>query len=231
MTLYETIFTRRQVRKFDEMLLEEDVLADIRQCIQEAEQLEGQQVKVELATKNEVTGGQGAPYYLLSYCDKTSSAYANAGFVLQKADLYIQSMGLGSGWFAGVKPKHRGEDFCIALAFGKTEVPARKSLADFKRKAVEDISTEVNAVAEAVRLAPSAVNSQPWQLAFDKGIVTITDAGSGIKRVLLQKKLNKIDLGIAARHAVLALIHEGNTVTEIIPKETGKLFEIDITYR
>lgn len=149
MTLYETIFTRRQVRKFEETLLEEDVLADIRQCIQEAEQLGGQQVKVELATKNEVTGGQGAPYYLLSYCDKISSAYANAGFVLQKADLYIQSMELGSG----------------------------------------------------------------------------------IKRVLLQKKLNKIDLGIAARHAVLALLHEGNTVTEIIPKETGKLFEMDITYR
>ncbi|MGX6978376.1 nitroreductase family protein [Vagococcus elongatus] len=231
MTLYETIFTRRQVRRFRDDLLDQQQLLDIETWILNAKQFSGQQAKVALVTDNEVSHGQGAPYYLLVYCDNHSSAYGNAGFVLQQGDLYLQSLGLGSGWFAGVKPKRHDDRFCIGLAFGKTDVPARKSEDEFKRKSIETISPMANAVAAAVRLAPSSLNSQPWRLAFGEEKVTITDVGSGIKRMFLKNKLNKIDLGIAASHAVIALTHEGNTVIEVIPRETNQQFEIDIFYR
>jgi hypothetical protein len=123
--------------------------------------------------------------------------------------LYIQSIGLGSGWFMGVQPKNKKENHCITLAFGNTETPIRKSPDEFKRLAIEEISQADNTVSHAVRLAPSAMNSQPWKLEFDDGKVVVKDFGRGVMRVMLRNKLNKIDIGIAVRHAVTALENDG----------------------
>lgn len=230
MTLYETIYQRRQIRKFSETRLDQQTLNLIREFLEQTECLSGQQGRFEIVPADRVNGNQGAPYYILSYCESNAAAYANVGYMLQKADLYIQSLGLGSGWFMSAKPKDGSTDFCIALAFGKTDIPLRKSISEFKRCAVTEISSQKNAVAEAVRLAPSSLNSQPWKLRFEQGKLTIEDAGHGIKRVILKNKLNKIDVGIAARHAVLALEQDGKTIVGAVPKETNKKFEIEISY-
>ena len=231
MTLYETIYTRRQVRKFNMTPLESQVLENILTCVSEADQIAGQSARFEIASAESVSGGKSAPHYLLSYCDSNSAAYANVGYVLQKADLYIQSIGLGSGWFAGSKPKINNENHCIALAFGNTDTPLRKDLAEFKRLPIENISSVDNSIARAVRLAPSAMNSQPWKLEFEDGKVIVKDFGRGLLRVVLRTKLNKIDIGIAARHAVIALEHEGKEITSIVPKITEKEFEVEISYK
>lgn len=229
MTIYETIFARRQVREFQMTPLKPDILQSIRDCVSNAAQLTGQSARFELAYIGEVNGGN-APHYLLAYCDHSSAAYANAGFVLQLADLYIQSIGLGSGWFMNVKPKLKREDFCIALAFGRTDTPLRNGSKDFNRAPVEAISPVNDTISQAVRLAPSSLNSQPWKLEFQKGSVLVHDAGHGIKRVLLKNKLNKIDVGIAARHAVLALEYTGNTIKNVIPRNHRGHFWIEISY-
>lgn len=230
MTLYESIYMRRQVRKFNSKPLEKKTLEDIFKCVSEAEQLVNQCAKFEIASAEDVSGGVSAPYYLLSYCDDSSAAYANVGYVLQKADLYIQSIGLGSGWFMGLKPIKNNEKFCISLAFGNTDVPMRNGPDEFKRLPIEKIGLVDNLVAGAVRLAPSAMNSQPWKLEFEDGKVIIKDFGRGVMRVVLRNKLNKIDIGIAARHAVLALMQEDKKVTDIAPRATEKEFEIEIIY-
>lgn len=231
MTLYDAIFTRRQVRKFRNNPLEKAVLEDILLCVSHAEHLGGQNTSFELVSGGEVSGGPGAPCYLLAFCRKDAAAYADAGFVLGKADLYLQSIGLGSGWFMNVKPTDRREDFCIALAFGTTDVPPRTGEAEFKRLALSKISGEDNAVSHAVRLAPSSLNSQPWRLEFLPRAVTIIDQGRGMKRLILEKKLNKIDVGIAARYAVTALEHEGWRITSVMPRFAGGVFEIGIAYQ
>lgn len=228
MTLYETIYARRQVRKFNNTQLEKQTLEDILKCVSESEQLAGQHASFEIASAEDVSGGS-APYYLLSYCDDSSAAYANVGYVLQKADLYIQSIGLGSGWFMGPKPINSSEDFCIALAFGNTDISIRKGLDEFKRLPLEKISAIDNTVARAVRLAPSAMNSQPWKLEFEDEKVVVKDFGRGVMRVVLRNKLNKIDIGIAARHVALALTQEGKKVTSIVPRTMGKEFAVEIT--
>lgn len=230
MTLYETIFVRRQVRQFTNAPLEKQILEDILRCVSEADQLSGQHAKFEIASAEAVSGGGSAPHYLLSYCNDNSAAYTNVGYVLQKADLYIQSIGLGSGWFMGPKPINNSENFCIALAFGNTDVPMRKSPNDFKRLPIEKISPVDNVVAKAVRLAPSAMNSQPWKLELEAGKVIVKDFGRGVMRVMLRNKLNKIDIGIASRHAVLALMQEGKKVTGIASSPTKKEFEVEILY-
>ncbi len=230
MTLYETIFARRQVRNYLNTPVLKDQLELILTCVSEADQLTGQHAAFKLLPAAEVASGQKASHYLLAYCDNSPSARANVGFVLQKADLFIQSMGLGCGWFANIKPKTESERFCIALAIGNTEVPLRKGPDDFKRIAVNEISEHDGPITQAVRLAPSSLNSQPWKLDFQAEKLLIHDAGHGMKRIFLKNKLNKIDLGIAARHAVLALEHEGSQIRSATPVTNGKDFYIEISY-
>lgn len=230
MTLYETIFQRRQVRKFEKEPLEQDTLDKIMDFISQADQLEGYPVSFELLSDREMTGAT-APHYLVSYCEPCSSAYAGAGYILQMANLYIQSMKLGSGWFMNAKPKNNRTDFCIALALGNTKEPMRKDAKDFKRIPISKISLADNNIAQAVRLAPSSLNSQPWKVVYGAGRIILEDVGRGMARPILKNKLNKIDLGIAARHAALALEEEGNIVTKRLPNESGKNFQIELSYQ
>lgn len=51
-----------------------------------------------------------------------------------------------------------------------------------------------------------------------------------MKCIILKNKLNKIDVGIAARHAVLALENEGNKILSATPITDGKEFSIEISY-
>lgn len=231
MTLYDTIFTRRQVRSFTGAPLSETTIKNIAEYIQKADQITGQHVRLEIVPAKEMSANQGASHYLLSFCENNCEEYANAGYVMQMADLYIQSIGLGSGWFMNAKPKESNEKFCIAIAFGETVEPFRKSANDFKRKPVDKICLSDNNIVQAVRLAPSSMNSQPWKLTFESEKLIIEESKKGISRIILKNKLNKIDVGIAARHAVTALAHEGKSITQILADQTDNKLKIEITYK
>jgi hypothetical protein len=152
------------------------------------------------------------------------------GYVLQNVDLYLQSIGIGSVWLGMAKPNEPEQGYCILLAFGRTGIPLRSGADEFKRLPMSYISDSNNAVAEAARLAPSAMNSQPWKLRFEEGRVVIQYFGRGPMKLMLRKKLNKIDLGIVIRHVEVALLHEGKTIHAITPKSTGKFFGIEVEY-
>lgn len=130
-----------------------------------------------------------------------------------------------------IKPKENGNDFCIGLAVGRTELPMRKDVDEFKRKPISEINEQDNVITQAVRLAPSSLNSQPWEIRFEPYCIHVDDAGHGFSRLILKNKLNKIDVGIAARHAVVALENEGSSVTNVIPEENGKQFGLSIIYQ
>jgi hypothetical protein len=190
----------------------------------------GQSARFEIVSADKVHGGTHAPHYILAYCNDSDSAYANVGYVLQNVDLYLQSIGLGSIWLGMAKPNEAERDYCILLAFGKTDVPMRKAEGEFERLLLSEISDQDNPAARAARLAPSAMNSQPWKLHFESGKVVIRYFGRGLMKLILGKKLSKIDLGIVTRHVETALRHEGKTNLSITPKTSGKTFEIEIAY-
>ncbi|MDD4494914.1 MAG: nitroreductase family protein [Eubacteriales bacterium] len=162
---------------------------------------------------------------------ESTAAYINVGYVLEKADLYLQSIGLGSLWLGMAKPKENKQDFCIMLAFGHTSVPVRSSVEEFNRLPLAKISDNDLDIAKAARLAPSAVNSQPWKLHFQDGSVTIRYFGRGMMKLILKNRLNKIDLGICTRFVVEALKNEGKHIKAIIPKASGKELEIEVKYQ
>ena len=233
MTLYETIFTRRSVRKYDPTPLDESTLADINAFLNRANQLNTHHARFEIVTGDKV-GDKSAPHYIVAYCGENTAAYVNVGYVLEKVDLYLQSIGLGSLWLGMAKPKEDKQDFCIMLAFGNTSVPARKNVEEFNRLPISEISNSDNSgncdIAKAVRLAPSAVNNQPWKLKFEEGCVTIGYFGRGLMKLILKNRLNKIDLGICTRFVIEALRHEGKHIKSIEPKTEGKEFEVAVEY-
>ena len=225
MTLYDTIFVRRSVRSYNGDPVSDDILNDINDHIGGLKQMDGQNATFK------VVPGKKAPYAVLSYCEDGLKEYVNAGYCIQDIDLYIQSLGMGSLWFGSKNPMKNGKDgHCITLAFGNTDVPFRKSEEEFKRMDVNEISNIDNAVARAVRLAPSARNSQPWRLDFEEGGVLISYRGRGLMQMALKKKLSKIDLGIAAKCAELAIINEGGEVYGISVTGNDKEFAVRISY-
>jgi len=229
-TLYEAMFARRSVRKFDGKPLDTKTLAGIQDVLNTADMMKGQEARFEIVRAGAVRGMK-APYYALAYCRADACAYANVGYALSKCDLFLQSRGLGSVFLGMAKPAKRSENFCVMLAFGNSGAPFRAGEGDFNRLPLAEISGEDNPVAHAVRVAPSAMNSQPWKLAFGDRLVTVGYFGRGLKRVLLKNKLNIVDVGIACRHAVVALQNDGKEILAVTPKEIDKDFKVEIAYR
>ncbi|MDR2046737.1 MAG: hypothetical protein LBP79_02365 [Clostridiales bacterium] len=228
MTLYETIFARRSVRKYEDAPLTDAALADVMKRAGGAKQLFGQAARFELARKDELKGGQ-APYAVLAYGGGDDAARVNIGYVLQGIDLYVQSVGYGSVWCGMARPKEPKPDYRILLGFGNASVPLRSGEAEFKRAGLTDIADEDNAVARAARLAPSAVNFQPWRLTFSEGKVIAAANVRGIGG-LLPGKLYLYDLGIITKHVEIALEHEGFTVTDVKLAGSGKELTVEVDY-
>jgi nitroreductase len=228
--LYKTIFTRRSVRSFDRLPLGSEVLGVLQHFILTVNQLDGADAQFEIVDSAEVTDKR-APHYVLAYCKATTAEFVNVGYALQKIDLYLQSMGFGTLWIGQEKPKDatKQKDFCIMLGFGSTEVPMRRNPNDFKRLYVDEISNKNCAIAHAARLAPSAMNSQPWMLDFheEEHVIVVNYVGRGEMKAALKKKESKIDLGIVTRHIELALRNDGHRVKEISVNESEPSISVE----
>jgi hypothetical protein len=229
-TLYQTIFHRRSVRKFKANSIEQGLMYLIVAKLNSVAQIGDGGAVFEIVTK-EFVSCKKAPHYIIGYCASTTKQYINMGYCLQEMDLYIQSLGLGTLWLGapGYKPNNGAEDYCIMLAFGEADgVPERGAYEDFSRIKIAKIG-EDNVVSRAMRLAPSAMNSQPWKIDFTSNdSVKISYKARGFFWRMLYKKLSKIDIGIATKHATLGLIASGKIIESIVPYENGKNFGVDI---
>lgn len=231
MTLYETIFKRRSVRSYDDNQLSKDILIDIQKYLNDTIQLDGLKARFELVGKDMVNYDK-APHYILAYCNHDTKNFINLGYVLQKTDLYLQSIGLGSVWLGMPKPKENNiNDYTIMMAFGATSTPVRSSVNDFKRLNINDVSDTDNVIARAAMLAPSAVNSQPWKLKFTDSKVIINYFGRGILKSRLVKKFSKIDIGIITRHVEVALCEKGYQIVSITINTNKDDFNVEIQYK
>jgi hypothetical protein len=228
MNLYETIFARRSVRQYDKAPLEAAALAAIKSYVDDAAQLTGQAARFEIVNSDELKGGY-APHAILAFAGDGDPALINIGYTLQGVDLWLQSEGYGSIWCGMAAPKAAKNGYRILLGFGKTDVPLRKSEDEFKRKKLPEIASEDNAIARAARLAPSAVNFQPWKLTFADGKVNIASNVRGVGGIL-PGRLYLFDLGIVTKHTAVALEHEGKTISAIEVTGQGKRSRTEIRY-
>ena len=141
------------------------------------------------------------------------------GFMGEALVLEATSMGLGTCWLGAMfYPEiiHRNVNLqndevvhCV-IALGKCSQPAfapkRKDLTKLCGKTEADLAAlgvwQKDAVL-AARLAPSAMNQQPWKIEADKTSVSILETS------VLFKKYAPLDRGIAMLHAAVGAYHAG----------------------
>lgn len=224
--LYETIFKRKSIRNYDLTPLDQKTLDEISEYIQSLTPLyDDLEVELKIIPGSEVKTRimKKAPHYMAVFSQnrevsQNKEGYlTNVGFMLQQMDLFLSARGLGSCWQGIPKPtkevlKSSDLEFVILMAFGEAKEPVhRKSVSEFKRKSLQDISdvSGVDELMEAARLAPSAGNSQPWFFSGNENVINVYSTKSGFIRSLLVKKYLPIDVGIAIYHLKLAAEYSG----------------------
>lgn len=225
--LYRAIFSRRSVRRYEQGGLDAETLKRVTDLATSMRPLcPGIRTEIRLMGPDDVRGmfKVAAPHYLAIYSERKQGFDANAGFLLQQADLFFSSIGLGSCWQGGPKPvrgmrQHSGLDFVIMLAFGRPAEPARRERAEFKRRALTEISSVTGEpeVLEAARLAPSGLNNQSWYFTGGDGVIHAYAARSAVTN-----EMNRINVGIALAHIWLAAEHEGRNADFLIDEEADR---------
>ena len=198
MTLNEMIYHRKSCRSFagkpvDAEMIEKILSFELKPLYPEIK------VRMDTVSRDKVKCicPWTTPQLITIYSEETEGYLENIGFLFQQMDLYLQTLGLGICWLGMGKlnPKTttavEGMKFVIMLAFGQPKGhQLRQELKGFKRKAIEQITDKPDPRLEPARLAPSAVNSQPWYF---------THEGDAI-HVWCSKKGSPLDAGIALAH-------------------------------
>lgn len=204
---YEQIYKRKSFHFFSgrEKTSEED-LKRIKDFIETVAPLYPDiKTEIEIVKENETTCHRGADYCILFYSETKGEYLRNIGYIGEQIDLFLTSMNIGALWFGIGKPKEKknnGLDYVIMIAIKRMpENSFRKDMFKSKRKPLEEIwrGDELN-VANIVRFAPSACNTQPW-LAENQGntlsVYRYKKPGKrGIMPIDKVMYYNRIDIGI-----------------------------------
>ena len=147
---------------------------------------------------------------------KKGTAPELVGFYGEALVLEATAMGLGSCWLGmfyhdmvknTFKPD-KEEEVVLLIALGQCDKPAfapkRKALAELLSGNESDLHPWQKSAFEAARLAPSAVNMQPWRFAFDVRSMSVLS-----RSTLMGKKYAGYDRGIAMLHATVGAAREG----------------------
>ena len=207
MELKEMIAKRKSVRKYTDEPVSAEMLETIMQFVKAARpMLPDIKVHAEIVTREQVRFIQPwkTPQLIAFYSEPKEGYLENAGFILQQADLYLQSLGLGSCWLGLGKLRQEdppeGMEFVILLAFGHTEEQPRSGAGEFKRKSLAEIADREDETLESVRIAPSSVNSQPWYFTHEGEKLHAFCAQKGLLKHAMLGYMNRIDMGIALAH-------------------------------
>ncbi|MCL2165667.1 MAG: nitroreductase [Oscillospiraceae bacterium] len=196
----EIIRQRKSIRTYERKPLDEATLANVREQIANLKPLYPDiKYSIDIAdkTKGLLAQGSGAPNFLVFRSEESFDAYTNIGFIGQQMDLYFSANGLGSCWLGMAKPIAKSDlPYVISMAFGKPAEPLHRSLSEFTRKPLSEISEGTDERLEAARLAPSGMNAQGWFFVADSGVIRCYRKKSGF----VPEKLSCIDIGIALWH-------------------------------
>jgi len=210
--LYPSIFTRASTRNFDITPLPEETLKQIETFISEVHPLlPNAEIQHKIAGLKDVKGlgVPKAPHFILISAKEQPLRNVCAGFLYQHAELYMYSIGLATRWIAGVKGKQADPNHILGIAFGKPAESAARTLAEFKRKSVSEIAKGNDSRFEAVRLAPSGLNKQPWYFIAEGNSIHVYYQKSLGGPIGVMYKLTDLDVGIALCHLAVASAHEG----------------------
>ena len=218
--LYDMIYKRKSIRKFDRSLtVTKDELEQLEHYIQQIEPLSDEiKIRFKIVDSAETTCKRGE-YCLLMYSEKKPYDLLNAGYMLERIDLYLASLDIGACWYGFGKPKEidpEGLDFIIMIAFGKCRSQDfRKDIAKCRRRKPDEIweGSFYRDIAAEVRYAPSSCNMQPWRVVSSNQSISVyrTEHVASIMPKSKRPFYNTIDMGIFLCFLEICLLH-GNYV-------------------
>lgn len=218
MTIFETIQARHSVRSFTGQLPSETFMREVGKAV-DAARGDGWRVALVKTAIDGNIGSYGviknAPAWFVLISDKTPAHTLFAAEALERIVLSCVAAGLGTVWISGTFSASKIADFVNLNADEKIRavvpfgIPAQKqSLVDkvmkrmagsATRKSFDKLFTATNnafglyrEALEAMRLAPSALNAQPWRAVVDNNMVTFTAVTNNANTML--------DMGIALCH-------------------------------
>ena len=231
--LYEMIFKRKSFHLFrnigNECLTEEEI-KDIEKEFSIIKPLiKDIKVKIKIVKNKSILRGQ--EYCILFYSEKKDNYLQNIGYIGEQLDLYLVSKNIGTLWFGIGKADEKqldGLDFVIMIAIAKVDSSDkfRKDMYKSKRKELSEIWTGYKYldIANIVRFAPSACNTQPWKVeAGEREIKVYRYRKEGKRGIMPKDKViyyNQIDIGIFLCFLELCLKHNNiNYHKELLVEE------------
>ena len=208
--LYNMIFKRKSFHLFrnvgNEKITEKELKKIENQFINFTPLVEDIKVKMKIV-KDSTTCKRGQEYCILLYSEKKDNYLQNIGYIGEQLDLYLVSKNIGTLWFGIGKPEEQqldGIDFVIMIAIAKidSETKFRKDMYKSKRKELSEIwnGAYYLDIANIVRFAPSACNTQPWIVTSSKNELKVyryrKEGKRGIMPMDMVKYYNQIDIGI-----------------------------------
>lgn len=230
MNLYASIAKRKCCRKYDLQLLNQEILEKIADAIEHFTPL-FPNVPIQWRFTNKVKGRfhVEAPHYIIISGQGNPSEKENAGFLFQQLVLWFDAMEIGCVWLGESKDAQtaRSKEDLIAIGFGSPKEPVHRTKEQFKRKPIDKITnTPQDECIQAVRLAPSGMNLQPWYFEKDSERVLVYQQKLKPPVSLLYKHTD-IDMGIALCHYALACKERGKsfffTRSTALPDKAGFL--------
>jgi hypothetical protein len=207
--LYDMIFKRKSFHLFRNIGNEKITKEELDDIEKEFDKLKPlyDDIKVKMRIVKKTSKIRGQEYSLLFYSEKKDNYLQNIGYLGEQLDLYLVSKNIGTLWFGIGKPEEKeldGLDFVIMIDIAKVDSPDkfRKDMFKSKRKEVSEIwsGDSYLDIANIVRFAPSACNTQPWKVESSSEELKVYRYRKEGKRGIMPKAsityYNQIDIGI-----------------------------------
>lgn len=229
--LYPQIFRRKSYHIFRERsdeAISQNEIDDIYDAFKSFDRLNDNKIDIKIVKDNEGLNIRNSEYVIKIFSETNDGYLQNVGYVGEQLDLYLFSKNIGALWFGIAKSKevYNGLNHVILIAIAKVN-SYRKDMFKAKRKPVEQmwLGEQLN-IANIVRFAPSACNSQPWFVENKDDTLYVyrkSKSGKvGIMPVGASLYYNQIDIGIFMCFLELCLMHENIKFERELVKDNGE---------
>lgn len=236
MDLFDAIYLRKSVRKYKPTALSATDLNRVDSIISNIEYLyKNINIKIYLLENGTLLQNPNsrffgsytlvkAPHYLIVTSEIKDGYLENVGFALEHIVLSLTREGFGTCWIGGMVNKiitnkivriKKNHVPAVIIALGYPEEPldcAANPVGTKKRLDIKDfvfgtMDKSLLQIMDAVRMAPSSMNSQPWRFWIENNNIDLYINIKGFLGIKPLKKLNRIDAGIALCHFFIASSH------------------------
>ena len=228
MELYDAMLKRKSIRKYADKKVDKKVLEELQNYITELIPLYDKiSVKTIILESNKLdkyfenSCQIHAPYYIVFTSQEKNWFGENIGFIGEKLIVFLTSLGIGTCWIGTLKPSKTAFElpYVISIAFGYADGELyREGLEQISRKSIEQICLKnsrddfMNELLQAVRIAPSGINRQPWRIETATDLIHIycekpsfltpvnSDNLKGLMPGVILKKMQGVSCGAAIAH-------------------------------